>query len=126
MGKKILVIDDDKLVLGTLKRLLKTEGYNVATGQSGDEALERIRQSNFDLIISDIRMPGIDGLETLKEIRAYLSKEGRERIPELVITGYDNDDNRKRATESKVAGYITKPFDLKELLTNIESNISAT
>lgn len=123
MAKKILVVDDDKLILGTLKRLLKREGYDVSTAQSGYEALEKVKNETFELIITDIRMPGLDGIETLKEIRKYLADTDKDYIPELVITGYDNDDNSRRANELKIAGYITKPFDLKELLSNVENHI---
>lgn len=125
MSKKILVIDDDKLILGTLKRLLTGEGYDVFIAESGSKALEKIKNDTFNLIITDIRMPGLDGIETLKEIRKYLAETNREPIPELVITGYDNDENRSRADELKVAGYLAKPFDLKELLLNIESQINS-
>lgn len=123
MAKNILVIDDDKLILGTMKRLLKGEGYNVTAVASGYDGLEKIKTEDFNLIISDIRMSGMDGIETLKQIRRFLSESGRETIPELVITGYNNDENRQKINELKIAGYITKPFDLKELLYNIESNI---
>ncbi len=123
MAKNILLIDDDRLILGTLKRLLRGEGYNVTVAESGYEALEKIKSGSFDLIISDIRMSSIDGIKTLKQIRKFLTELGKELIPELVITGYDNDRNRQRASELKVAGYIAKPFDLEELLSNIEKNI---
>jgi CheY-like chemotaxis protein len=123
MGNKILVVDDDKLILGTLKRLLRKEGFDVEIAQNGLEALERIKNSDFNLIITDIRMPGIDGIETLKQIRVYLSESGKTPVPEVVITGFDNHQNRDRAGELNVAGFLTKPFDLKDLLGNIEANI---
>lgn len=123
MGNNILIIEDDKLILGTLKRLLKGEGYNVHTAQNGHEALEKIKNDDFNLIITDIRMPSMDGIETVSEIRKYLTGVGKELIPELVITGYDNKYNRQRANELNVAAYLTKPFDLKELLFNIENHI---
>ena len=69
MGKKILVIDDDKLVLMTLKRLLAKEGYKISTATSGTEGLRRIENEDFDLILSDIKMPGMDGVEMVKRIR---------------------------------------------------------
>ena len=123
MAKKIIVVDDDKLILGTLKRLLRKEGFEVETAQNGFEALEKIKNTNFDLIITDIRMPDKDGIETIKEARKYLSENNRELIPELIITGFANDQNRQEADKLKVASYLTKPFDLKDLLQNIESNI---
>lgn len=119
----ILIVDDDKLILGTLKRLLTKEGYEVLAAQNGAEALEKIKDATPNLIITDIRMPNMDGLDTLKEIRKRLSEAGRGPVPELVITGFDNDSNRQRADELHVSGYLTKPFDLRDLLVNIEKNI---
>ena len=123
MVKKILVVDDDKLILGTLRRLLRKEGFEVETAQSGLEALEKIKNSDFNLIITDIRMPNMDGIETIKEARKYLLESNREPIPELIITGFANDHNRQEADKLKVASYLAKPFDLQELLQNIENNI---
>ncbi|MFC1674882.1 response regulator [Candidatus Omnitrophota bacterium] len=123
MTRNILVIDDDELILGTLKRLLRGEGYGVSTAQSGQEAIEKIKNVNYNLIITDIRMPGLDGVETIKQIRKSLSELGKDHIPELVITGYDSEDNRQKTGDLKVAGFLTKPFDLKELLSNIEAHI---
>lgn len=126
MEEHILIIEDDKLILGTLKRFLKKVGYEVSTAESGQEALEKVKKENFNLIISDIRMPGLDGIETLTLIRKYLTESNRELIPELVITGYANDENRRKVDELRVSGYLTKPFDVKDLLSNIKNNIKKT
>ena len=123
MSENILIIEDDKLVLGTLKRFLRKEGYGVSTAESGQEALEKIKNEKFNLIISDIRMPGLDGIDTLKLIREYLAVSNRDLIPELLITGYANEENRKKADELRVSGYLAKPFDLKDLLWNIKNSI---
>ena len=123
MAKSILIIDDDKLILMTLKRVLKREGYNVITALNGQTALRRIEEDNFDLIISDIKMPNMDGIETVKKIREFLARHHKTPIPELFITGYAKEDVYQKALELHTAGYIEKPFDLKELLTNIEKNI---
>jgi DNA-binding response OmpR family regulator len=123
MAKKILVIDDDKLILGTLKRLLRKEGFDVEVAESGLVGFEKIKESDFNLIITDIRMPNMDGIETIKKIRVYLAENNREKIPELVITGFASDKNREEADKLNIASYLTKPFDLKDLLSNIEKNI---
>lgn len=122
MGKKILVIDDDKLILMTLKRLLKREGYDVITALNGQTALRHMEEDGFDLIISDIKMPQMDGIETIRKIREFLAEYHKTPIPELFITGYAKEDVYQKALELHAAGYIEKPFDLKELLTNIEKN----
>jgi CheY-like chemotaxis protein len=104
MTKKILLIDDDRLILMTLKRLLTKEGYIVTTALSGQGALRRMEEDGFDLIISDIKMPQMDGVETIKKIR------------ELFITAYAKEDIYQEALSLNAAGYIEKPFDIKTLL----------
>ena len=116
MAKSILLIDDDKLILMTLKRLLSMEGYKVATALSGQGALRKMEEDGFDLIISDIKMPQMDGIETVKKIREFLDQHGKKPIPEIFITAYAKEDIYQKALELSVAGYIEKPFDIKTLL----------
>ncbi|RKY30796.1 MAG: response regulator [Candidatus Omnitrophota bacterium] len=116
MSKSILIIDDDKLILMTLKRLLTKEGYKVTTALSGLWALKKIEEGGFDLIISDIKMPEMDGIETVKKIREYLSQNNKKPIPEIFITAYAKEDIYQKALELNAAGYIEKPFDIKSLL----------
>jgi len=115
MSKKILLIDDDKLILMTLKRVLKREGYEVITAMSGQTALRHMEEDGFDLIISDIKMPQMDGIETVKKIREFLTEHNKIPIPELFITGYAKEDVYQKALELNAAGYIEKPFDVKAL-----------
>jgi len=123
MAKRILVIDDEELVVESLKRLLGKEGYNVNMVKNGKEALEKIREADFDLLIADIRMPEMDGVETVKNIREYLKQKGKKLIPEVLITGYSSEENLKQAQELKVADYIHKPFDIKDLLEVVKKNL---
>lgn len=123
MAKKILVIDDEGIVTKSLQKLLKKEGYEVVAANSGKEAIEKARNADFDLIVSDIRMPVINGIDTLREIRQITKELGKRPIPEVVITGYADEDYYKRALELKVAEYIYKPFDTKELLEAIKKNL---
>ncbi len=116
MPKNILIIDDDKLIAITLRRLLTREGYNVTTALSGRKALALIHQSDFDLIMSDIKMPEMDGIETVKKIREYLAQNKKKPIPEIFITAYAKEDIYQKALELTAAGYIEKPFDIKTLL----------
>jgi len=116
MGKQILIVDDDKLILMTLKRLLTREGYKVISALSGDVALRKIQESDFDLIISDIKMPQMGGIEVIKKEREYLSRNNKKPIPEIFITGYANEEIYKEALTLNAAGYIEKPFDIKTLL----------
>ncbi len=82
MSKSILLIDDDKLIVMTLKRLLAREGYQVTTALSGQGALRHLEEGGFDLIISDIKMPDMDGIETIRKIREYLAQNHKNPIPE--------------------------------------------
>lgn len=120
MAKSILLIDDDKLILMTLKRLLTKEGYNVTTAFSGQAALRRIEEDGFDLIISDIKMPEIDGIETVKKIREYLTQNGKKLLPEIFITAYAKEDIYQKALALNAAGYIEKPFDIMTLLQTVK------
>jgi CheY-like chemotaxis protein len=123
MSKNILVIDDEELVTESLKRLLKKEGYNVTIAKSGKEALDRVKETDFNLIVSDIRMPEIDGIEIVKDIRGYLKGGGKKPIPEILITGYASDESFKQAQDLKVADYIYKPFDINEFVKVVKKNL---
>ena len=123
MNKSILIIDDEKLITKTLRKLLGKEGYEVTVAQSGQEALEHIKTKEFNLIVCDVRMPQMDGVETIREIRNYLKQEGKPSVPELLITGYADEQRYKSAVELKVADYIYKPFDKEEFLEAVKKNI---
>ncbi len=124
MGKKILVIDDEKLVVESLKKLLKREGYDTNIAKNGTEAMARIEESDFDLIVSDIRMPDINGIEIVKKIREYLKQNGKQPVPEILITGYVSKENLDEAEKLNVADYIYKPFNIKDFLDVIKRNVS--
>ena len=117
MDKKILVMDDDPLVLRTLTKLFNKEGYSVVTAQGGKEALEKITETDFDLVISDIKMAGIDGVETATAIKRYFNKRNKPEIPIVFITGYADIADQKHAQE--LGEVLIKPFDNEELLENV-------
>lgn len=120
MSKSILLIDDDKLILMTLKRLLTREGYKVTTALNGQAALRKVEDDGFDLIISDIKMPQMDGVETVRKIRELLVQKGKNLIPEIFITAYAKEDIYQKALELKAYGYIEKPFDVKILVETVK------
>jgi putative two-component system response regulator len=125
MEKKILVIDDETMITKTLQKLLKKEGYDATIVQSGTQALEEVKTKDFDLIVIDIRMPQMDGIETIQAIREYLSVEEKDPIPEIVITGYADEQKYKCAVDLKVSAYIYKPFDTKDFLDTIKRTLDA-
>ena len=120
MAKKILIVEDEKLITKSLARLLDKKGYDTVIANTGEEAIQKVASSDFDLIISDIRMPEKDGIETIIEIRALLKKENKPIIPEILITGYADEEKYKSAIDLKVAGYLYKPFDTEDLMEAIE------
>ena len=123
MKRKILLIDDEELVIKSVNRLLTREGYEVANCKSGEEALEKIKTELFDLVVCDIRMPHLTGIETIKKIREFQVKTGRKVMPEILITGYADDVANKEAEALCVADYIYKPFDLRDFLTCIKKHM---
>lgn len=118
MSKKILLIDDDRLVLNTLRKLFSKEGYSVATAPSGKEALEIIKKTDFDLVIADIKMAGIDGVETATAIKKYFNERNKPEIPIVFITGYADIADQKHA--QNLGEVLIKPFDNEELLENVK------
>jgi CheY-like chemotaxis protein len=123
MAKNILIIDDEELVTSSLKLLLKKEGYNAEIAKSGEEAINKVKKATFDLIISDVRMPDMDGIETIRQIRAYLEKEGKGIIPEVLITGYADMEKYASAKELEVSDYLYKPFDNNEFLRIVKTTL---
>ena len=123
MPKNILIIDDEELVIESLSKLLRKEGYGVILAGNYKEALARLKDADFDLIVSDIRMPEIDGVEIIREIRRFLRENGKKSIPEILITGYSGEDYLKQAEELKVADLIYKPFDVRDFLQIVKNNL---
>jgi len=118
MNKNILVVDDDQLVLNSLERLFKKSGYGVACASNGKEALERIEAQDFDLVIIDIRMPDLDGVETVKQIKEIRKREAKPEIPVIFVTGYADVGANEKA--GQLGEVVMKPFDLEEFLGRVK------
>ena len=117
MTAKILVIDDDPLVRESVKRILKREGYIPELAESAREAVRKAGEQYFDLIISDIRMPGKNGVEAIREIRNLFDEKARKDIPIIFITGYAEMSDELKAVH--LGEVILKPFDLQRLVMTI-------
>jgi len=112
MSANILVVDDEEGIRTSLAAYLSLEGYVVDVSENGTKALEKLRVSKFNIVLLDINMPGIDGLETLKEIKSLDFS-----IQVIMITAYSTFDKTMKALEFGASDYILKPFeDLKEIL----------
>jgi putative two-component system response regulator len=117
--KRILVIDDDEIFLATIERVLKKHGYDVKTAANGFQALEIVRAEHFDLIISDVRMPGMDGIETLKSVQTQSPATRK-----IVVTGFASDSAPVQAIKLGVDDYLNKPFEMHEFLEAVRRSLS--
>ncbi|HPW76830.1 MAG: Transcriptional regulatory protein YycF [Candidatus Omnitrophica bacterium ADurb.Bin292] len=120
MGKKILVIDDEELITKSLVLALEKNGYEVLVAKRCDDALAMAEAIDFDLIISDIRIPGVDGIETVRRILELMATRKAKRVPRIFMTGYADPLTEENAQTLKPSAYILKPFDLLEFLTEVK------
>jgi CheY-like chemotaxis protein len=105
MQAKVLVVDDDPVVAKSFDRVLSGKGYAVITARDGPEALEKLAREEYDAVFTDIRMPGMDGLEVAARIR-----EKQPWLPVVIVTGYGSPSSQARAMEIGVAGFLHKPL----------------
>ena len=113
MPRRLLVVDDDPGLLLAVSDTLRAEGYSVKTARRGADALTTIAQSLPDLIISDIRMPGMDGYQLVRNLR---SNPRTRLIPVVFLTAKDETVDRIAGFRTGVDAYITKPFETEELV----------
>jgi two-component system KDP operon response regulator KdpE len=114
-SSRILVVDDERELRRALKATLCALGFVVADAETGEGALDIVRAEKFDLILLDINMPGLSGLETCRAIRA------RSDVGILMLTVRDRAEDRIEALDAGADGYVTKPFDINELLARIRA-----
>ena len=112
---KILVVDDERVLVKGIKFNLENEGYEVATGSDGEEAVELARSGNFDLIILDLMMPKIDGLQACMRIREFSN------VPIIMLTARSEDADKIIGFECGADDYVTKPFNILELKARIRA-----
>lgn len=113
---RILVIDDEKSIRNTLKEILSYEGYEVTEAQDGSEGLKLAEKEKFDIILSDIKMPKMDGIEVLEKLQE-LSPE----TPVVMISGHGNIETAVEAIRKGAFDYISKPLDLNRMLVTIRN-----
>ena len=112
---KILVVDDEKVLVKGLKFNLENEGYQVKVGYDGEEAVELAREGAFDLIILDLMMPKIDGLQACMRIREFSN------VPIIMLTARSEDTDKIIGFECGADDYITKPFNILELKARVRA-----
>lgn len=121
MKNKILLIDDDKDVLKSLENLLKRDGYNVSAIDDSSKAIEVAKKDSYDLIITDIRMPNFNGIETIKKIKKYQEQSDSLRSEFMVITGFADDDAPKESAQLGITNFVIKPFDSNIFLETVKN-----
>lgn len=118
--KRILVIDDDPLVRRTLQVLLNQAGYTVDSAADGPQGLEKLPDGHFDLVMTDVRMPGMDGFAVLRAIREYCEAAHRPPFTEVVLTGFNDIHALESAQSLGIKHFVLKPFDTDELLDEVQ------
>jgi len=114
-GSKILLVDDEVVFTTNMGKLLTNRGYKVTAANSGDAAIQALEKENFDVVVLDLKMPGMDGLATLKEIKKLgLFTET------LILTGHGSIDTALEAIKLGAYDYLTKPCEIDDLLGKLE------
>ena len=103
--RKVLVVDDDPVVGKSFHRVLAQKGYQVITAENAAQALEKLREQEYDVVFTDIKMPGMNGLELAEQVKAK-----RPWVPVVIVTGYGSTANEERAKAAGVAGFLNKPL----------------
>jgi two-component system KDP operon response regulator KdpE len=115
---RVLIVDDEPAIRRALHPPLTAMGFEVIEVSRGEKALQVLRTENFDCVLLDMNMPGIGGLETLRRIRVFAP-----RLPILMLTVRDGEDEKVRALESGADDYVTKPFSLRELVARMRAAV---
>ncbi len=108
---RVLVVDDEAGIRELLAKTLAVAEYDVDLAPGGQDALERLHRDQYDLLITDLRMPGVDGLTLIREARRFMPQ-----LPIIIITGYSTEASAIEAINLGVNGYLTKPFRVPKVL----------
>jgi DNA-binding response OmpR family regulator len=108
---RVLVVDDEASIRDLLSKTLALAEYDVDVAPDGRSALERMRMYPYDLLIADLKMPGMDGLTVIREAKRYKGD-----LPVIIITGFSTESSAIEAVNLGVAGYLTKPFRVPQVL----------
>ena len=103
--RKVLVVDDDPVIARSFDRVLSGKGYAVITARDGNEALRKLKDEKYDVVFTDIKMPGMSGIEVAERIKAT-----QPWLPVVIVTGYGTDENEARAEAAGVSGFLRKPL----------------
>jgi len=116
----ILVVDDDVRILRMMRRILELEGYHALTASNGEAALDVLDEQSPDMMLLDIRMPGMDGYTVCRRIREF------SHMPIIIVTVKDNDAEKIEGLDAGADDYVTKPFSAKELAARVRAVLRRT
>ena len=118
MAKRVLVVDDDRLVLATLARGLRAEGYEVETASDGQSAMVAVQRNTYDIAILDVRMPDMSGVDLAQRLKQLAN------MPVLFLSAYNDKEIVEAALAEGGLGYMVKPIDIPQLLPAIEAALA--
>ncbi len=110
--KKLLIVDDDVFVARAMQKVLQSYNYEVLSYERGEQALDRLRQQFFDILITDLQMPEMDGLELIRRAKII-----QPEIKAILVTGSPIAESRHKENEMKLSGFLLKPVNWTELIT---------
>ena len=117
MGAKILVVEDDPDIMRILTHALSAVGHQVVPAYGGEDAIRKVKAQKFDLVLTDLSMPKISGVEVIQAIKSDLATQ---HIPVLAVTAHVSDSIAQSAGQVGCDGYISKPFSPKQLVQEIQ------
>jgi two-component system KDP operon response regulator KdpE len=117
---RVLVVDDEEQILRALRRALSARGYDVVTAADGEDALVEVERSTPDLVVLDLNLPGIDGMEVCRRIRSW------SQVPILILSVREDEAGKVQALDLGADDYLTKPFGVEELLARVRALLRRT
>lgn len=112
---RVLVVDDDVEILRLIRRILEMEGFRVTTAETGEAAIKEMEREQFDLLVLDLMLPGIDGITVCKHIRNFST------LPVIILTAKTSVEEKVKALEACADDYVTKPFSTQELIARVRA-----
>lgn len=123
MGKRVLIAEDSSVILNLTKKILEQENFDITVAKNGVEVLNKLENDSFDVILMDINMPKMDGMECSRQIRS-LTDSQKSRVPIFAITGNANNYTDEEFKEAGINEYLPKPLDFDNLVTLVHNYTS--
>jgi CheY-like chemotaxis protein/HPt (histidine-containing phosphotransfer) domain-containing protein len=121
--KEILLVEDNEINQLVARQILTRAGYTCEVASSGEEALRRLETEAYRLILMDVQMPGLDGIETTKRIRSFSSDHLNAGVPIIAMTAYTTNEDRNNCSNAGMDDYITKPLQLESFVATVKKHL---